>query len=401
MKNQPKHLLEITKPAIPDRRHQKHKRAKRTLTTGIIGSVLTVTLVLASTTHFADKAGLVLKYSHEVSDALIAEYVDEVFQKANEKLQRYGNWRAEPTIRTEHQGGIAAALLAIAGAKQAKGYSTKKVLKDYYDITKQFPDSPQAITALCKIAILDEENGPKYAEKFLREDTAEIKVIQFYDTIIKHYMTKLDYVNVRKYVKLFIDKFILTKDGLKLMGRLISEIGQIENYEKLDKFFIQQAVSQNPNSRICCAVFRYRALELFGKKNFGRLEELTQWICAEFPETKLATCAVAVQADSEYQQGNFVFALEKFKPGLFAEQRPETAIIEDIEGTLTLYNANTLQPQGIDLGKVYETLAKYTHGLGHKAIAKHCYRQIAKAKSISQYQPVIKSEQELTETNNH
>jgi len=401
MKNQYKHLQQITKPAFPDRRHQKHKRTKRTLTTGIIGSVLTVTLVLASTTHFADKAGLILKHSYGVSDSLMAEYADEVLQKANEKLQQYGNWRANSTIRTEHQGGIAAALLAIAGAKQAKGYLAKDVLKDYYDITKQFPDSLQAITALCKIAILDEENGPKYAAKFLGKNTPEAKVIQFYETIIKHYMTKLDYVNVRQYVELFIDKFILTKSGLKLMGRLISEIGQIENYEQLDKFFIQQAVSQNPNSQIYCAVFRHRALELSGKKNFGQLEELARWICAEFPETKLATCAVAVQADSEYRQNNFVSALETFKPDLFAKQRSEAAIIKGIDSTLTLYNANTLRPQGIDLGKVYETLAKYAHGLGHNAIAKHCYRQSAKAKSISQCQSVIKSEQELAETNNH
>ena len=80
---------------------------------------------------------------------------------------------------------------------------------------------------------------------------------------------------------------------------------------------------------------------------------------------------------------NYVSILEIFKPNLFAKDKPETVIIEDIDKNLVLYRANTLQTQGVDVGRVYESLAEYTQNLGLDTTAIHCYKQNAKARGFS------------------
>ena len=315
-------------------------------------------------------------------DERIARDPDKVLREAYEDLQQFGDWHTNPTVRREYAAEISEMLLIIGKAKEAKGTPSEEVLKDYYKLTTQFPNSPHAIEALCGIVILDEQNGLEYAMNFLEKSGTASRIIAFYAGLIRSFMVRSDYANVDKYVKLFIDKNASSEKGPKLMAQLMSSLGQVPRREQLYEI-IERRVAQDPNSVIRCAVFRQCALALSGDRNFGRFLEKAESVRRRFPGTRLATCATAVLADNQYQQGNFVLAFEAFKPGLFAEHRSEFAIIEDISSIVMLYSVNTLRTQGIDLGKVYETLAKYCHSLSRNAVAVHCYKQSAKAKGSS------------------
>jgi len=321
-------------------------------------------------------------YEGGTIDEQIARNPDKVLQEAYEDLKQFGDWRTNPKVKKEHAAEISEMLLIIGKAKEAKGASSEEILKDYYKLTTQFPNPPQAIEALCGIVILDEQNGLEYAMNFLEKSGTASRIIAFYAGLIKSFMVRSDYAKVDKYVKLFIDKNASSEKGPKLMAQIMSSLGQIPRQEQLYEI-VDRRVAQDPNSVIRCAVFRQRALALSGDRNSGRFLEKAKSVRLRFPGTRLATCATAVLADNQYQQGNFVSAFEAFKPGLFAEHRSESAIIEDLSSIVVLYNVNTLRTQGIDLGKVYETLAKYCHSLSRNAVAVHCYKQSAKAKGFS------------------
>ncbi len=169
-----------------------------------------------------------LSTSKSMSGTEITKYLS----KAYEELEKFGNWHQDATVKTKHGSEIAGLLLEIARLEQAKKKPVEKVLDEYYEITKQFPRLPEAIGALCHIITLDAENGLKYAEKFLEKDATGTNTIRLYGTVIRNYMAELDYVNVNKYVKLFIDKCTSAKDGSKLMVQLMGSIGLIEDYEK-------------------------------------------------------------------------------------------------------------------------------------------------------------------------
>jgi len=323
---------------------------------------------------YADKT--TSKITSNIPDVEIAKDPEKIFQRANKQLQQFGNWRTDSTIRSGHAKEIADMLLVIAKAKQAEGNPISEILYDYYEITKQFPDAPQAIMALCELATIDKQNGWGYAADFLAKDATGTKAAQFYGTLIKKYMTEADYANVEKYVKLFVDKYMSASNGLELVDQLMSSIGSIRNREDLRKV-IERNVLQNPDSEICCAVFGHRALELSRAKKFDQVSEMAKWIQMKFPETKLAVCATAALADNQYKQGNYVSALLAFKPKFLTQDRPESEIIKDIDSTLTFYKANTLRTQGIDSGNVYEALAKYANSLGLNAVAVHCYKKSA------------------------
>lgn len=313
-----------------------------------------------------------------ISDEEITKNPDKVLQIAYENLQRLGDWRTNPALKTERAGEIAKTLLIIAKAKEAKNSPSEEVLKDYYALIEQLPDSPKTIEALCRIEALDKENGTEYVNKFLEKDTAGTKAAQFYGTLAKKYLAESDHTAAEKYIKLFIDKYVATKNSPKLIDWLISSIGQVRNHDELI-YILNRNVSQDPSSSLRCAFFRYRASELFKWKDFHQLWNLALETRAKFPGTKLATAASAVLADKEYEQGNYVSAIKELKPDLFAAQRPEPDIIRDIDEVLSLYQVNTLRTQGINLTKVYEALAEYAQRLKRNIVAVHCYEQGAKA----------------------
>ena len=321
-------------------------------------------------------------YAGAPIDERIARDPNKVLREAYEDIQQFGDWRTNPTVRTESADEISEMLLIIAKAKEAKDAPSQEVLKDYYELTTQFPDSPHTVEALCKIVMLDKQNGLEYAMNFLQKSGTVSRTIAFYAALIRDTLLRSDYANTEKYVKLFIDRHTSSKEGLKFMVQLMSSLEGVPRRERLYEI-IEHSVAQNPDSAIRCAVFRQRALALSDSKNFNGLLEMAESVRQKFPETRLATCATAVLADHRYQQGNFVSALEAFKLGLLAKHRPEPAIIKDIDNTLTLYNAYTLRTQGIDSGKLYKALAEYFHRSGRYAVAVHCYRQSAKAKDFS------------------
>jgi len=321
------------------------------------------------------------KITSNIPDVEITKYPEKILQKAYKQLQQFGNWRTDTTVRSEHAKEIADMLLVITRTKLIKGNSIKEILYDYYEITKHFPDTPQAIMALCEISNLDKQNGWGYAVNFLAKDATGTKTAQFYGILIKKYMTEINYTKVEKYVKLFVDKYTSASNSLELVEQLMSSIGPFRNREDLRKI-IERNVLQNPNSEICCAVFGHRALGLSRTKKFAQVLELAKMVQTKFPETKLSLCAAAVLADNHYQQDNYISAMLAFKPKFLAQDRPESEIIKDIDSTLTLYEAKTLQTQAIDSGKVYEVLAKYTYNQGWNAVAVHCYRKSAAVRGL-------------------
>ncbi len=321
-------------------------------------------------------------YEGGTIDERIARNPDKVLREAYEDLQQFGNWRTNPEVKKEYAAEISEMLLIIGKAKEVNGASSEEVLKDYYSLTTQFPNSPYAIEALCEIVILDEQNGLEYVMNFLEKSGTTNRIISFYTGLIRSLMVRSDYAKVDKYVKLFIDKYTSSEKGLKIIARIMSSLSQIPGRGKLYEI-IERRVTQDPNSVIRCALFRQRTLALSDDSNFDQFLEKAESVRRKFPRTGLATCATAVLADNQYQQSNFVSAFEAFKPGLFAENRSEPAIIEDISSIEVLYNVNTVRTQGIDLGKIYEALAKYCFSLNRNAVAVRCYRQSAKAKGYS------------------
>lgn len=317
-----------------------------------------------------------------ISDAEIAENPDQILEKAYEKLQKFDNWLTDEAVKTKYADEIADALLIIARAKEAKSLPIEEVQNSYYDLIKQFPDSPKTATALCKLIAIDETSGWEYSKGFLAQDPAGNRTTTFCTALIKNHLTKMDYENVEKCIKFFFDKYQANKDGPKLIAKLLDNIGQAKNRERLDTI-IEQAASKNPDSQMSCAAFRQRALTLSRTRNSDKLLEYSRLTCGKFPQTKLAECATAVLADNEYQQGNFVRALLAFKPLLFAEEKTESNIVKDIDDVLLLYQLNTLRTQGIDSGKVYEALAKYNQNLGRNTVAVHCYKKSADAKGLT------------------
>jgi tetratricopeptide (TPR) repeat protein len=194
-------------------------------------------------------------------------------------------------------------------------------------------------------------------------------------------MTKANYTDAEKYVKLFINKYISASNSSELVGHFMSSIEPLRNREDLYKI-IERNVTQNPNSEICCAVFGHRVLELSRAKKFDQFLELARWVQKKFPETKLSVCAKAVLADNHYEQDNYIAAMLAFKPKFFTHDRPESEIIKDIDSTLTLYEANTFRTQGIDSGKVYEVLAEHSFNLDRNVVAVHCYKKSSAIKGF-------------------
>ncbi len=311
-------------------------------------------------------------------DAYIAKHPDKVLQEAHRALRRLRDWGADPPGRTEQADKIAAVLLVIAKAREAKNLSSEQVLEDYYELIASFPDSPEAIEALCRVVALEPEDGLEYANKFLERDATGAKATQFYQTLIRDYVTESDYVNAEKHLKLFVDKYVGSEGGLKLLDQLMRGIGQNSNGERWHGF-IQRYTRENPNSQFSCAVFRQQALELCRAKNFVELWKQAQRTRAEFPGTKLATYAGVILADGEYGQGNYVRALQILSPELLRGGGSESEAVGDIESTLRFYEEHTLREQGLDLAEVYKALARYAHDLGQNIVAVHCYKQGAKA----------------------
>lgn len=307
-------------------------------------------------------------YFGAIKDPEIAEHSEKLLRKAHEKLGEFGSWRTNWDARTKHANEIASALLLIARVKEAKGHPIKEILDEYYEVAEQFPDSSSAFEALCKIDILDKKNAPEYEE-------ARSNIM-----LIRNHVAKSDYANSRKYIKLFIDKYIRAKDDLRLLGQLTSSNGSTKNHEELYKIIIEETISRDPNLEITCAIFRYVALSFYREKNRGQLWELAQQIQSNFPETKLATCAAAVLADKHYQKGNYVFALQAFEPELFTQRYPEAEIVSNIDTVIAVYRANTLRVQGVDTSKIYKAVADYNFNQGRNEVAIHCYKQSAKAR---------------------
>ncbi len=373
MKRQFEHLWKIAKLTFAKQSDVKNKKTKKVLAT-IMGSALTATVVLASTINFADKSDQLFR-SSRISDAQIATDPDRAIQKAHEKLREFGQWRTNPIIKTKHTDEIADALLVIAKAREVKSFLSD-VVKNYYELIEQFPDSSMRIEVLCKIASLDKENGMEYAMKFLERSGDVSDAILFYSRLIRNYLSpsELDSLSTKKCLNLFIDKYGFTEDGVKLMAQLTSGIGRISEQERLNKI-IESKVVEDPNSDICCAYFRQRALSLYETKDFTKALEIAVSVRRKFPKTKLATCLAAITADNKYKKGYYVDALKEFEEDLFSKGKSETAIIEDIDSILELYSASVLRRQSIDRGMIYESLAKHAESLALSTTAVHCYRQ--------------------------
>ena len=354
---------------------------KKVLVT-ISGFILTATIVFAVTANFADKSEYALKFGNHLSDSQIAKNPEKAIQIVRENLREFGNWRVNPLVRARHSNEIASWLLIIAKAKEAQNLPFKEVVKIYYELTEHFSDSSSVLEALHKIVYLDRENGLNYAVNFLEKHDDSGRIAAFYTKLIRDYLAKADYVNVKKYVSFFIDKYGSTRDGLKFMAQLTSYLSPSQGREQLEEI-IESKITKEPDSDLCRGFFRNRILTLLNAKDFAGASELAKSVHRRFPGTNLAGCAAAVLADSEYRKGNYISALKTFEPEIFSKDKSETTIIEKIDKTLALYSANTLQIQGIDTGKIYESLAESIQNEGRHTIAVHCYRQSAKVRGFS------------------
>jgi hypothetical protein len=344
--------------------------------TGLIKDVRVYSSVLTG----AEVAAI---YTSEIVNRAMEEPTTEASQVAYENLQSLGNWAADTTVRTMHADQIAGALLVITRLKQAKGYPRNEVQQEYYRIAEEFPGSAHAIAALCQLAILDGKNGLQHARKLLEEDPTKVRLVGFYASVVKQYLSEPDYVELRKYVKDFVDRYASADDNPSLIVQLIKSIGLVDNSSKLAKIIIEQSALHERSLESCCAVLRWQVSQPSQAKNSQQFLELVSWCRTRFAQTKLAACATAALADKEYEEGRYVAALLVFKPQLFKKGRSEPEIIEDADGAVRFYSANTLQRRQINVGQLYEALAEHAHTQKQNSVAVHCYEQSARARGIN------------------
>ncbi|MHC4478905.1 MAG: LamG-like jellyroll fold domain-containing protein [Planctomycetota bacterium] len=321
-------------------------------------------------------------YTNAIVQTTLAEATQEAAQRAYETLQRIGNWSTNTALKKRRGNEIAGSLLVITRVKEATGHPIDNVLQEYYRIAEEFPDCTYAVGALCRIAILDSRNGLQYARRCLEEDLTTPKLASFYASVIKHYLGESHYTQVHKYVEDFVERYASAKSDPALIIMLMKSIGPVDNSVELAKMVIEQNALHSVDLEACCAVLRWLVCQPCQVEDAALLLELARWCRAKFARTKLATCAAAVLADEKYQHGQYVAALQVFKPRLFGESKSEPEIIEDIDSTLRFYSTHTLRRRAIDLAQVYKALAERSHRHKQNIAALHCYKQGAKAKGI-------------------
>lgn len=316
-----------------------------------------------------------------IIDAEILADPGQALRKAYRDLERLGNWREDAHTIKQHGNLIASSLLAIARVRELSGEPVDKVLPFYYRVTETVPDSPFSVDALIRIAVLDGEKGLEYAERRLKPGSTEDRD-RFHVAVAKGYSTRPETPAREAAIKSFVDH-VGKSSRFTLLEQVIAGLGNHEQAASVCKSLIQHGMAQPSNVRVAVVGLRYMAL----KRSMGQggipIQELSQWAANQFKDTRLAACATAVLADTYYEQGLYVEAVEAFQPELFSGNQSESKTVETLEDVLVSYRANTLLQSTIDAERIYKALGEEALISELYVVALHCQRKIAQTKGIS------------------
>ena len=315
-----------------------------------------------------------------IVDAEILADPKQTLRKAYRDLERLGNWRADRKTIKEHGNLIASSLIAIARVKELNGASASAVLPDYYRVAELVLDSPYTVDALIRIAILDGQKGLEYAVKRLATGSMEDRD-RLYVAVMKGYSNRAETPGREVAVKSFVE-YVGKNSRFTLIEQVIADLGDAEQAAAVCRSLIQHCMAQPSSVQIAVVGLRYMALQAGKGQGDIPIQEVSQWAATQFKDTRLAACAKAILADTYYERRLYVKAVEAFQPGLFSGNRPESKTVEDIEGVLASYRANTLLQSIIDPARIYQALGEKAGRLGRNVVALHCQRKIAEAKGL-------------------
>ncbi len=348
----------------------------------------TVYVGLAVTSHASGvlceaRFGSVVVFNPEggAIDIEVAASPQQALGRAYHNLEQLGNWRDDAEAIKKHGNLIASSLLAIARVKQRSGESVSVVLPDYYRIAKLLPDSPFAVDALIQIALLDGEEGLNYAVTRMEARSPEEKD-RFHVALMKERNDAPETPAREAVVKVFVEYVGKTSD-FALFEQVLASLRNKAQVSPLCKSLIRHSMAPPSNERMAVVALRYMALKLDKGPEDAGILEVVRWAATEFKGTQLAACALAILADTQYDQGREAEAVEAFQPGLFSGNQAETRIVENIETAVTSYRTSSLLPRAVDLERIYNALSQKAGGLGLNVVALHCQRKIAETKGLS------------------
>lgn len=311
-----------------------------------------------------------------LDDIQTATRPHETISFIEKRLRELGEWQNSELIRRQHSQGIAQALLVQAKACSIDGRTKQNVSRMYLDIIDKFPMSYQAIQALCGLMSLDQNIAFERIDALIAIDDISWQETRIYGSLILNCLETHDYASA----ELFLQRYISCNNGLndrmigieRLARQFKSTMKQETFYTLLEHYAIKE-----PDSKLCCAVFRHRILTLHKTRQFDKLLILCRRLYSCFPETKLAGSAMAALADMQYRSGNYIAALEHIAPMLLTHSRDCSGFIDEINQAVTIYEARTLRPQGIEIDKVFEGVAGYALQAGLGSVAAHFYKHTA------------------------
>ncbi|MCP4614307.1 MAG: hypothetical protein GY845_36945 [Planctomycetes bacterium] len=329
----------------------------------------------------------------DITDTEILQSPIQSRRKAYENLEGLGNWRKNAKTMKNHGNLIATSLFALGKTAEYAGESMDEVLSNYYRVAELFPDSPRAVQALIRIAILNGKMGLQYGAKHIETKPREDQD-RFYVAVMKSYCNAPK-VSVREAVIRSFLEYIGKNSSFTLLDEAIDGIKNDEKAISICKSLIQYSMTEPSNGQTAVVTLRYMALKSQNRQqeldavdpnsegSRFDIQKLARWVTIQFKDAKLKACAMAILADTHYTRGHYVEAIEVFRPGLFSGDQTESKTVENIENTLIYYRANTLLQNTFDQKRIYQGLADKVSELGLNIVALHCQRKIAAIEGLS------------------
>ncbi len=316
-----------------------------------------------------------------IPEAEILANPRQALGSAYQELERLGDWHADGETLKKHGNVIAGSLFAIAQAREFGGAPADAVVPDYYRVVQLLPDSSFAVDALIQIVILEPNKGLEYALPRLETKSQEERD-RFYLAVMKAYGQAPAGPAREAVIRSFV-AHVGKSSSFPLLEEMLTDLGQGEGAQSVCRNLLEYSMAQPALRPTALVALRYMALKHRAGREYSRIEELARWAATQFQDAPLVACATAVLADTYYDRGHYVEAIETLQPGLCAANQPQAKIVENLENALQRYRTDTLLQNALEVERIYRALSDKAGSLGLPTVALHCVRKIAEARGLS------------------
>lgn len=317
----------------------------------------------------------------ELTHAEILSNPEDTLAIAYENLEQLGNWRADPEVLRNHGDMIARSLFAIARVRELRGEAAQAVLLDYRRIVELLPQTPSAVEALIRIAILPGETSLEYARQHIEAHPLEDRD-RFYVAVLQSYIGRPSSREREAAFKSFVE-YIANTARFTALEQVIANLEPDEQGMSACRSLLQCDMAQPSNVKAAVVGLRYMALKTLNGQPDTHIQDLLHWASIQFKGMPLGVCATAALADICYVQGCYAKIIDTFQPGLLSENQSEAQVVETLDNILASYRANTLLQATIVPERIYEAVSHTASQSGRHVIALHCQRRIADLKGWS------------------